>query len=396
MKKLILILLCYIPIAVFAQTVKTDVLVIGNSDAAFAAAAQASISGVHAILLTPNNQLQLNDFKQFNGNGVAEVFEKNAKKYLKLPDSLSLPVLNAATTNAVVKYWADSSKLLSLYTNSSYSGLRRSGSGWILKLANGRDLKSKVLVMAGDPKQLFASLKTTDLPPAETDTLTYKDNMYRTSVAGISAAKPRFLPLYNLLNSTEDNLIYLTAGTLEIGQSAGATAAYAAFYSKKLSESNLKGIQGELLQYKLPLMPFADIKIADTNWLAIQKIGVTGILKAEITNNKAFFGATRAVTYAEIKQPIKEYYYKAQIWFDDHKEGPINLRTLVNLICYVGNKAEDATLKTIKTNWSKSYGFTSTFDLERVLTRREFAVVVTQFLKPFDDVNIGKNGRVIR
>ena len=396
MKKLILILLSCIPIALFAQTIKTDVLVIGNSDAAFAAAAQASISGVHAILLTPNNQLQLNDFKQFNGNGVAAVFEKNAKKYLKLPDSVSLPVLDAATANAVVKYWADSSKLLSLYTNSSYSGLRRSGSGWALKLANGRDLKSKVLIMAGDPKQLFASLKIVDLSPAETDTLTYENNMYRTSVAGISASKPRFLSLYSLLNSKEDNLIYFTAGTLEIGQAAGATGAYATFYGKNMSESNLKGIQGELLQYKLQLMPFVDVKVADTNWLAIQKIGITGTLKAEFSNNQAFFRPAKEVTYAEIKQPIKDYYYKAQIWFDDHREGPINLKTLVNLISYVGNKAEDATLKTIKTNWNKSYGFTSTFDLDRVLTRREFAVVITQFLKPFDDVNIGKNGRVIR
>ncbi|MET4083772.1 hypothetical protein ABIB40_003744 [Pedobacter sp. UYP30] len=396
MKKLILVLLSCIPLTIFAQTIKTDVLVIGNSNAAFAAAAQASISGVKTILLLPNNQLQLNDFKQFFGNGVAKAFEKNAKKYLKLPDSVALPVLDAPTANAVIKYWADSSKLLSIYTNSSYSDLKRSGRGWSLKLANGRDIKSKVLIMAGDPKPLFESLKIANLSPAETDTLTYQNNVYRTTVAGIIASKPRFLSLYSLLNATENNLIYLTAGTLEIGQAAGATAAYAAFYGKKTSESNLKAIQGELLQYKLPLMPFADVKVTDTNWLAIQKIGLTGILKAEISNHQAFFRPAKEVTYAEIKQPIKEYYYKAQIWFDDHKDKPVNLKNLVDLISYVGNKAEDATLKTIKTNWNKSYGLTSTFDLERVLTRREFAEVVTQFLKPFDDVNIGKNGRVIR
>lgn len=371
-------------------------LVIGNSDAAFSAAAQASISGVKTILLTPSDQFQLHDFKKFYGNGIAATFEKNAKRYLKLADSVVLPVLDVATANAVVRYWADSSKFLSIFTNTAYSDLKRSGNGWSLKLGNGRELKSKILIITDEPKMLLAALKITELKPSETDTLTYKNNLYRTTVAGIIAAKPRILSLYSILNTRQDNLIYFTAGTLEIGQAAGATAAYAAFYGKKTSESNLKAIQGELLSYKLQLMPFADVQITDTNWLAIQKIGITGILKADISGGKALFNPDKEVSYNEIKQPIKDYYYKAQIWFDDHQDVPINLKNMIGMISYVGNKANDATLKTIKTNWSKSYGFKSDFNLDRVLTRREFAEVITQFLKPFDDVNIGKDGRVIR
>ncbi len=380
----------------FAQTIKTDVLVIGNSEAAFSAAAQASISGVNTILLTPSDQFQLNDFKKFYGNGIATAFEKSAKKYLKLADSTVLPVLSSATANSVIKYWADSSKLLSIYTNSNYSDLKRSGSGWSLKLANGRDIKSKVLIMTNEPKMLLASLKITELKPSETDTLTYKNNLYRTTIAGIIASKPRTLSLYSLLNSTQDNLIYFTAGTLEIGQAAGATAAYAAFYDKKTSESNLKAIQGELLSYKLQLMPFSDVQLTDTNWLAIQKVGITGILKADISNGKALFNPDKKVSYEEIKQPIKEYFTKAQIWFDDYQNVPINLKNMIDMIGYVGNKGKDATLKIIKTNWNKAYGLKSDFDLDRVLTRREFAEVISQFLQPFDEVNIGPNGRVIR
>lgn len=396
MKKNFLVFFLFVPSLLLAQTIKTDVLVIGNSDAAFSAAAQASISGVKTILLTPSDQFQLNDFKKFYGNGIAAAFEKNAKRYLKLADSVVLPVLDVATANAVVRYWADSSKFLSIFTNTAYSDLKRSGNGWSLKLGNGRELKSKILIITDEPKMLLASLKITELKPSETDTLTYKNNLYRTTVAGIIAAKPRILSLYSILNTRQDNLIYFTAGTLEIGQAAGATAAYAAFYGKKTSESNLKAIQGELLSYKLQLMPFADVQINDTNWLAIQKIGITGILKADISGGKALFNPDKEVSYNEIKQPIKDYYYKAQIWFDDHQDVPINLKNMIGMISYVGNKANDATLKTIKTNWSKSYGFKSDFNLDRVLTRREFAEVITQFLKPFDDVNIGKDGRVIR
>lgn len=396
MKKYFLLFLTCIPCFLFAQTIKTDVLVIGSSDAAFSAAAQASISGVNTILLTQSDGFMLNDFKRFYGNGITAAFEKNARKYLKLADSVALPVLNAAMQNAVIKYWADSSKKLSIYNNSTYTDLKRSGNGWVLKLNGDKEIKSKLLIMADDPQQLFASLKVKNLPPAETDTLNYDNNLYRTTVAGVVAAEPRILSLYKLLNPEQENLIYLTAGTLEIGQAAGATAAWAAFYSKKTSESNLKAIQGELLSYKLSLMPFADIKLTDTNWLAIQKIGVTGILKADISGHKAMFSPDREVTYNEIKQPIKEYYYKAQIWFDDHENVPVNAENLISMVSYVGNKAEDATLKTIKENWNKSYGFKSTFSLNRVLTRREFAVIINQFLKPFDEVNVGRGGRVIR
>ena len=250
--------------------------------------------------------------------------------------------------------------------------------------------------MTNEPKMLLASLKITELKPSETDTLTYKNNLYRTTIAGIIASKPRTLSLYSLLNFTQDNLIYFTAGTLEIGQAAGATAAYAAFYDKKTSESNLKAIQGELLSYKLQLMPFSDVQLTDTNWLAIQKVGITGILKADISNGKALFNPDKKVSYEEIKQPIKEYFTKAQIWFDDYQNVPINLKNMIDMIGYVGNKGKDATLKIIKTNWNKAYGLKSDFDLDRVLTRREFAEVISQFLQPFDEVNIGANGRVIR
>ena len=396
MRKIILAFLLFVPGAIFAQTIKTDVLVIGNSDAAFAAAAQASISGVNTILLTPSDGFQLNDFKKFYGNGIAAVFERNAKKYLKLPDSAALPALDLATANAVVKYWADSSKLLTIYRNTSYSDLKRSGKGWVLKLTNGRDLKSKVLVMTDDPKMLLKELKINELKPSETDTLSYENNLYRTTIAGIVAAMPRLLSLYSLINKTQDNLIYFTAGTLEIGQAAGATAAYSAFYGKKTSESNLKAIQGELLSYKLQLMPFSDILLSDTNWLAIQKIGITGILKADIVGGKALFNPDKEVTYEEIKQPIKDYYYKAQIWFDDHPNVPINLKNMISMVSYVGNKANDATLKTIEQNWNKSYGIQAKFTLEQTLTRRQFAEVFTRFLRPFDEVNIGTDGRVIR
>ncbi len=126
------------------------------------------------------------------------------------------------------------------------------------------------------------------------------------------------------------------------------------------------------------------------------KVGITGIMKAEIKQNRAYFNPEKEVTYNEIKEPIKEYYYKAQIWFDDHQNIPINLENTISLVCYVGNKSVDATKAELQKKWNKNYRFSSNYDLKKVLSRREFAVIINEYLKPFDVVNVDKTGRVIR
>lgn len=142
-------------------------------------------------------------------------------------------------------------------------------------------------------------------------------------------------------------------------------------------------------------MPFADIQVNDPNWKAIQRIGLTGFLKAGIVNGKANFSPESEVSVAEIKEPIKEFYYKAQIWFDDHKEPNMTLGSLISMICMVGNKSPENTKKEIEKRWMSSYQFKNKFDLNRNVTRREFAALVDSYLDVVD-VNLDRAGRVIR
>ncbi|RZK55142.1 MAG: hypothetical protein EOO87_08630 [Pedobacter sp.] len=179
------------------------------------------------------------------------------------------------------------------------------------------------------------------------------------------------------------------------GQAAGATATYAAFYSFKTSQSNLKKIQGELVNYKLNIMPFADVKLNDTNWKAIQFVGLTGVLKANLDNGNANFSPNQLVTTAEIKQPFKDFYYKAQIWFDDYKSEQMTIGSALDMICYVGNKALDNTKKELTKKWKTSYQFKTEFDLERQINRVEFAVMLQDYMPPFN-VNVEKTGKVVR
>jgi hypothetical protein len=395
MKRLFFVFAFLIPLIIHAQTIKTDVLVLGNSNAAFAAGVQASESGVNSIILTQSDGFKFIDFKTLPKSGIIKAFEKQARKSLKLSDSAVLPEMTNQILNAVIKNWSDSSKLFDVINNAPYYEIKRSGSGWELKLTKDKSIKAKVLVVAGNPDKVFAALKVQSLKAAETSTINYSENLYRTTVGSIIGTSD-FLSLYNLLIPNQENILYISSDHLEIGQAAGATAAYAAFYKTKTSLSNLKRIQGELLSYKLSLMPFEDIKLTDSNWLAMQKIGITGILKAETKNGKVFFNPEKEVTLDEIKQPIKDYYYKAQIWFDDHKNISINLENTISMVCYVGNKSVDATKSEIEKKWNKTYKFSSKYDLKKVLSRREFSVIINEYLKPFDDINVDKTGRVVR
>jgi len=394
MKRLFFVFAFIIPLVIHAQTIKTDVLVIGNGDAAYAASFQAFKSGVKTILLTQKEQMDLNKIPE-NKRALLPFYQSFLKRETENAKSLETPKPKPDKKNRTKVNVIDSTLLLNVINNTAYTEIKRSGSGWEAKLTQDKSIKAKVLVVADSPDKLLAVLKISTLNPASSSPLNYNENTYRTTVSKVSSGAS-FLSLNSLLIPDQENLLYIANDQFEIGQAAGATAAYAAFFDTKTSLSNLKSIQGELLAYKHALMPFEDVKTTDSNWLAIQKVGVTGIIKAEIKQNKAYFNPEKEVTYDEIKQPIKDYYYKAQIWFDDHQHIPINLEYTISMVCYVGNKSVDATKNALQKNWNKNYRFSSKYELKKVLTRREFVTIINEYLEPFDRVNVDKTGRVIR
>jgi len=394
MKKLFFVFACLIPTLIFAQTIKTDVLILGNADAAYFSGLQVSRSGASVIILTQSNPFSLDKIKETKSAEIYEIYENVQLRGIAYIKDLEKKSTQTKKKNPR-KDKVDSIKLFKIINDTPIVTIERSGSGWEVKISKGKSIKARVLVVADNNDQLLSNLNITRLKPVHLNALNYTENLYRTTIAGINGT-PNFLSLYHLLIPDQENLLYIDRNSIEIGQAAGATAAYAAFFKMKTSLSNLKTIQGELLTYKLPLIPFADVKVTDSNWLAIQKIGITGILKAEIKNEKAFFNPEKEVTNEEIKQPIKDYYYKAQIWFDDHKDVPVNLENTILLVSYVGNKAVDATKMELQKKWNSSYKFSSKYDLKKVLTRREFSVIINEYLKPFDQVNVDKTGRVIR
>jgi hypothetical protein len=376
-----------------SQTIKTDVLVIGNGSAAIAAGLQSAISGVKTTVLLQAGGFDINPIT----NDISSGLQADFLGRIKEKDSTATRSFTKNMANEVLKKWTDSTKNLTIIRDILWVKAARAGNNWSFKLSNNATLKAKVLVNVANGK-INDALKIT-APKKNWIKLDYVTTIYRTSIASgkfTEKTHGNVFSMYDLFIPLQENLVWISnVDNMLVGQAAGATAAYAAFFKSKTSLANLKTIQGELLNYKLNLMPFEDIKNDDLNWKAIQMVGLTGVLKGDVNTDKVLFAPEKNVRVSEITQPLKEFFYKAQIWFDDHKDTTMTLSSALDLLCYVGNKAPESTKKEVEKKWKTTYKFTSDFDLAKSINRREFAVLLQDYLPPFN-VNVDNKGKVVR
>lgn len=173
-----------------------------------------------------------------------------------------------------------------------------------------------------------------------------------------------------------------------IGQGAGAVAAYCVFFDKTTKELNVRTIQGEILDFKGLLFPFADINPADRYSRSIQQVIATGLLKTfhqpRGKTMQVLFKPDTTVSTAEVKPMFMEIYSRAFVWFG--KEKPGDLFTVANVLSYIS----DVTLTDPKNlqlqlqdQWQKLYKFKHPFDKNRPITRYEFAVLINKYVNPF-------------
>ncbi len=387
--------------SVKSQTLKTAVLVVGNGNSAVAAALQAAASGVKTIILMQSDHFEIEDPKLNLQSGIESGFLQRMRNVRKGTDSTTAFVIDPLTSNEVIKTWTDTTKNLTVVKNVTGIKLSHSGGSWTFKLSDGRTIKAKILVSA-DGKNING---LSGMPIAAPKAFNYTNNEYRTSIGsgfyvqGASTTSS-FITLKTILpapSKGEENLVLadVNGQDMLVGQAAGAVAAYAAFFDTRISDVKLKEIQGELLNYKLALVPFGDVPPSDPNWKAMQNIALMGILKAEIRPDKLLFWPDVMVNNTEIAQPLKDLYYKAQIWFDDHKNDPVTLENTIAMVCYIGNKSLKNTTMNLEKKWKSSFKFEKAFDLKRTLSRREFSAILTDYLQPLE-VNVDQTGRVMR
>ncbi len=397
MKKSLLLPLLFGVFFANAQTLRPDVLVIGNGNAAVAAAIQAAQSNVKTVLVLQAGGFDINPIDEDLHGGVQAEFLKKARIFKKLSDSTRV-AFDKQTANSVLTQWTDSIKNLTVVKNTMWLKASRSGNGWYFKLSDGKAIRPEVFVNVGDTK-LNAALKI-DPPSDQTwASFDYNNPIYKTNIAtgkNVNGSLANSFSLSAFLLPKQENLVYVTeANSMLAGQSAGAVAAYAGFFNSKTSDSNLKKIQGELIAFNTNLIPFVDVPVNDKNWKAIQFVGITGVLKAEMKQGNLVFNPDALVSTAEIRQAMMDHFYKAQIWFDDYRSEVITIGAALDMVCYVGNKALESTRKLVEKKWNSNYGFNGAFDPSLQISRRQLAVLLHEFCPPFN-VTVNAEGKIIR
>lgn len=251
-----------------------------------------------------------------------------------------------------------------------------------------------------------------------------ESKLYRTTIgvsdaipAAVQADKfpPYTIPLGSIVVSDLDNVLVTEKALsvidevnnstmypsvqMTLGQGVGATAAFCAFFKTTTKHLHVRTIQGEILDYKGYLLPITDVAQKDPHWRSVQQVCATGLLKGVQKTNgskvEMHFDPNDVVGTEEIKPFLLEFYTRAFLWFN--KEKPGDKFTLGNLLSLIS----DYTLTDPKTlqlylqkAWTPQFKLTGTFDMNRPVTRVEFAVLTNKYLNPFAKT-VDLSGRVM-
>jgi len=424
-KKLLLLLLLINASFTYAETIKTDVLVIGNGVSAASAAIQSSRSKLKTVLLVKGSWLEgmqdkamvVVDANRNLSSGIWGEFRVRVHQFYKgtagYDTTYNAPLKFEPFTGAgILKKIADTVKNLTIKLNTAYNVIKKDGTGWeVTIIENGKTnyIKTKTLIDATETGEVVTAVHAKLPPPT-----VYNANLYRTAIvigddlqsAAIhyTATYPPppayYVPMNALVARDAENLfitdkalaLSLTLQNLplqmNLGQGAGTMAAFCAFFKTTEKSLRVRLVQGELLDFKCYLLPFDDVSPADRYFRAIQQIAATGLLKGiqlKVDSNTQFlFMPDAPVNTDEIKPVFTEIYSRAFIWFNNTK--PAEHFTIGNLLSFISEitLSDPASFQlTIQKEWKTKYKFTSEFDVNRPITRREFAILANQFLNPF-------------
>jgi hypothetical protein len=197
----------------------------------------------------------------------------------------------------------------------------------------------------------------------------------------------------NIVNGTTR----LQPVVLLTGQAAGVLATKTVQLKKKVREVPVRAVQEELLKAKAYLIPFTDVKPDDPHWEAIQKVGLTGILKgtgkAEGWANKMFFYPDSLASGAEFSSGMIKFgryfrsYHRLSMPFRE-----LSVFNCVNLLKRLRpfiktdefrniNKAEE--LENMWVSWGLK-----NFDPNRAITRRELSIMLNRCILLFGSKNL--------
>lgn len=169
---------------------------------------------------------------------------------------------------------------------------------------------------------------------------------------------------------------------LGIGQAAGTLASVSLMTIKTPAEVSIRSVQQALLNQGAFLMPFIDVDPSNPHFQAVQKIGVSGILKGEgvpyLWANQTWFYPERLVSEYELVDGLRPIYSELKDFWGSSG-------------AYLTGERFQMILEKVKPNTplleiAQAYnraGLSGQFSTDKKLNRLEVAVLVDELLDPF-------------
>lgn len=429
-KPILLFFLSLLAFTTSGQSKKPQVIVYGSGADAYAAAVQSAKSNLITLWILDGKKIvpeltssptSIASGKQLDG-GIWADFLAGTLRYDNRNDSIAAiakqrinPQIAENTINDVLTKY----HYITIIRDLDLRSVKKSGRNWRIDLSNKQRYSVRAVVDASEDARLYQmanpKVDTVAIKTALDDDYfkyTQYNPLFRTGVAvGDQHGHTFTLPLGSLIPPDNSNLFVtrktptmqrLLTGTpddipllMHVGQALGAAASYTAFYRTASDKLDIRSIQGEILQYGARLMPFQDIPIESPHHTAIQRIGATGMLQGFYDGNgRLEFSPENEVSTTEISPVLNQLYSRSQIWFIDNHADPMKLSDLLSLIKYISHRGNELEGQ-VEKNWKKRFAFDDEYDLDLVVTRRHFAVLVDTYCKPFD-VSVGLDGSIHR
>lgn len=395
-------------ISLQAQTTKTGVLVIGNTSTAVAASIQSARSGAKTIYLPQSLSLNVifsEDDLPFIKN-IRNHYSLKERRRSKATDSIiALPIMLKQASN-LIKSISDSVKNLYINYNNAVDDIKKDGKSWEIRLKGGQKIKADVVVDATENLSIASMLR---IDAKKTRVITgnstnpFENKLYRSSVAlgYLEDSSPFTIPMGSLIPQEIENFIIIPKQTGKIkiskmsaGQAAGTIASYCAFFNTSTKNINVRVVQSELLAFDAILIPYSDIERKDPNFLAFQRLGLSGLIKSGLTSGKIHFDTAGLVKAEDLRSSMREFYTRSQLWFADNKKDTLTIDDAISLFKFIANRGNELN-KEIEVGWKVSFKLNSSFDPKRNISRKEFGILADKYLQPYN-IRVDISGNLLR
>jgi len=173
------------------------------------------------------------------------------------------------------------------------------------------------------------------------------------------------------------------------GQAAGVIAALSVLENTSPRNLNIRKVQQKLLDAGAYIMPLYDVQPDDKAFQAIQRTTASGILKVmgepHQWANRTWFFPDSTITVAEFTEGLNAF--NKNMIIESNKYFLTIQKTGELISAVVGYKVNNK----LEEVWKNSIG--TDFDPNRLILKRELAVIVDSLIRPFDANPIGFDGK---